>query len=105
MTRDTYSKGTVIFLVFIWTFLVFLSAADRESPYPLIQSLTMRLTTVMMILRVYAVWNRSRKILCVLLFIYMAQTVISIIIAGIYINPNTYMSGMSWDNAMVLVLS
>ena len=49
-----------------------------------------------MILRVYAMWGRSRTILRVLLFIFIVQTISGVIFVAIYINPNTYMSGMSW---------
>ncbi|KAF8452900.1 hypothetical protein L210DRAFT_3755841 [Boletus edulis BED1] len=44
---------------------------------------------VMMISRVYAMWNRSRTILSILLLIYVPQTISSIILDGIYNNPNT----------------
>ena len=49
----------------------------------------------MMILRVYAMWSQSKKILCVLLFLYVAQNVLSIVYSGIYNNPNTHLSGAS----------
>ena len=49
----------------------------------------------MMILRVYAMWDRSKTILCVLLFIYIVQTITSALYAAIFINPNTYLSGVS----------
>jgi hypothetical protein len=49
-----------------------------------------------MILRVYAMWNQSKRILYILLFIYVTQVIVSIVFQGIYINPNTqYLSGMS----------
>ncbi|KAN0094339.1 hypothetical protein V8E55_002626 [Tylopilus felleus] len=67
--------STTVYLVGIWAFVVFLSVAD-----------------LMMVLRVYAMWNRSRTILCVLLLIYIAQTIICFIFAGIYINTDTYLS-------------
>ncbi|KAH0831317.1 hypothetical protein J3R83DRAFT_13964, partial [Lanmaoa asiatica] len=44
------------------------------------------------ILRVYAMWNRSKRILWVLLFIYVPQVVVSFIITGIRDNLNTYLS-------------
>ena len=59
----------------------------------------------MMILRVYAMWNRSRTILCVLLFIYMVQTIFSVVVVGIYINPDTSLSGMSQASLIVLMQS
>ncbi|KAF8135444.1 hypothetical protein EV363DRAFT_1395946 [Boletus edulis] len=48
---------------------------------------------VMMILRVYAMWNRSRLILSILLFIYMLQIIAAVVLDGIY-NTNTRLSGM-----------
>ena len=48
-----------------------------------------------MILRVYAMWNRSKQILYFLLFIYVPQVIISFVFTGIYNNPNTYLSGVS----------
>ncbi|KAF8127588.1 hypothetical protein EV363DRAFT_1171890 [Boletus edulis] len=70
-----YFKGTVIYQISSWAFIVFLSAAD-----------------LMMILRVYAMWNRSRTILSILLFIYVPQSIISVVLVGIYNNPNTHLS-------------
>ncbi|KAF8452865.1 hypothetical protein L210DRAFT_3639310 [Boletus edulis BED1] len=58
-----------------WAFIVFLSATD-----------------LILILRVYAMWNRSRTILSILLFIYVPQNIISVVLGGIYNNPNTYLS-------------
>ncbi|KAF8126698.1 hypothetical protein EV363DRAFT_1452740 [Boletus edulis] len=55
--------------------LVFLSAVD-----------------LVMILRVYAMWNRSRMVLYILLFIYVLQTIITVVLDGIYDNPNTHLS-------------
>ena len=48
-----------------------------------------------MILRVYAMWNQSKWILYILLFIYVPQVIAPFIVEGIYLNPNTYFSGMS----------
>ena len=58
----------------------------------------------MMILRVYAMWNQSRKILCLLLLVYVMQIVLSIITAVVY-NPNTYMLGTSQDKSAVSMQS
>ena len=55
----------------------------------------------MMILRVYAMWNRSRRILGVLVFIYIMQTIMSVAIDGIYVNPSAYLSGMSPDKSIL----
>ena len=85
-----------MFLVSLWAFAVFLSAADRELPCPLTLSSSILLwVTVMMILRVYAMWNRSNSILCLLLFIYAVQTITTVLFIGTYNTPDTYFSGMS----------
>ena len=51
--------------------------------------------TVVMILRVYAMWNRSRTILCVLLLIYVPSIIIVCVVVGIYGSPGNHLSGMS----------
>ena len=51
---------------------------------------------VVMILQVYAMWNLSKWILYTLLFIYVPQVMVSFILTGVYINPNTYLQGMSY---------
>ena len=43
---------------------------------------------VMMILRVYAMYNRSRIILGVLLVMYVAEVAIFIVTSSIYSDPN-----------------
>jgi hypothetical protein len=48
-----------------------------------------------MILRLYAMWNQSKMILYILLFICVSLAIISFVGEGIYNNPNTYLSGMS----------
>ena len=52
------------------------------------------LITVVMVLRVYAMWNKSKRILYILLCIYVPQVVVSFAVQVIYSNP-TYLSGMS----------
>ena len=47
-----------------------------------------------MVLRVYAMWNKSKRILYILLSIYVPQVVVSFAVQVIYSNP-TYLSGMS----------
>ena len=47
-----------------------------------------------MILRVYTMWNRSKGILYMLLFIYVPMVILSFVFQGIYNTP-TYVSGMS----------
>ena len=48
-----------------------------------------------MILRVYAMWNRSRTILCVLLLIYVPSIIIIFVVVGVYMNPDKYLTGAS----------
>ena len=48
----------------------------------------------MMILRVYAMWNRSKQILYTLLVIYVPQIMVAFILTAIYDNPNKYFEGM-----------
>ena len=75
--------------------MIFLSTADCKSLLCLFQlPLTVILITVVMILRVYAMWNRSKWILCLLLFIYIPQVIVTILFAVVY-DTSTYLSGMS----------
>ncbi|KAF8125321.1 hypothetical protein EV363DRAFT_638327 [Boletus edulis] len=67
--------STASFLAIYWTFPIFLIAAD-----------------LVMVMRVYAMWNQSKWILSFLLLICVPQTIASFILAGIYYNPNTYFS-------------
>ena len=53
-----------------------------------------------MILRVYAMWNRSIRILYILMFIYVPQMIGSFVFQGVYNNPNIYLSGMSQANLL-----
>jgi len=64
---------TAIYLVAAWDAEIFLAVAD-----------------LVMILRVYAMWNQSKQILYFLLFIYVPQVMVSFIVTGIYYNPNTH---------------
>ncbi|KAF8428922.1 hypothetical protein L210DRAFT_951277 [Boletus edulis BED1] len=66
--------STALILVTFWGFPIFLAAAD-----------------LVMIFRVYAIWNRSTRILYVLLFVFAAQVVSSFILTGLYDSPNTYL--------------
>ncbi|KAI9456200.1 hypothetical protein HD554DRAFT_2036980 [Boletus coccyginus] len=54
-----------------WGYILFLAAAD-----------------LVMILRVYAMWNQSKKILAILLFIHVPEIVVSIIWEGVYNDPD-----------------
>lgn len=96
--RHGYPKGTGITFVNQWAFVIFLNAADckllsRLSPLPL----TVISIIVVMIVRVYAMWNQSKRILYLLLFIYVPQIIISIVFTAVY-NTSTYLSGASQIN-------
>ncbi|KAF8126691.1 hypothetical protein EV363DRAFT_1347117 [Boletus edulis] len=72
---------------------MFLSATDREQLHLVIVSFSMLISViVVMILRVYAMWSRSRTILYILLFIWVVQVVTTAVFNGIYNNPGTYSS-------------
>ncbi|KAF8122320.1 hypothetical protein EV363DRAFT_1182945 [Boletus edulis] len=80
LTGSTFFPGplevsTVVYLLGNWTSIPFFWAAD-----------------LVMILRVYALWNRSKAILYILLFLYVVQTIVVIVYNGIYSNPNTHLS-------------
>ncbi|KAN0081362.1 hypothetical protein V8E55_008986 [Tylopilus felleus] len=47
---------------------------------------------LIMILRVYAIWNQSGRILFFLLSIYVPGVISSFVFVGLYSNPNTYLS-------------
>ncbi|KAH0834771.1 hypothetical protein J3R83DRAFT_10369, partial [Lanmaoa asiatica] len=66
---------------------------------------TMISITVVMILRVYVMWGQSKRILWVLLFIYMLQVVVTFVFPAIYDNPDTYLSGMSQTKLQVSLQS
>ncbi|KAF8138798.1 hypothetical protein EV363DRAFT_1314817 [Boletus edulis] len=67
--------STAMLMVGDWGYIVFLAAAD-----------------LVMILRVYAMWDQSRIILGVLLFIYVPQVIVSAVWEGIYNYPNKTIS-------------
>ena len=58
---------------------------------------------VVMILWVYAMWNQSKKILYLLLLVWIAQTVVSFIFTGIYSNPDIYLLGMYVSGRMACI--
>ena len=72
---------------------MYVLAVDREPPPRAIYSV-LNSVIVMMLLRVYAMWSRSKTILGVLLLIYASNSIISFVFSGVLNNPNTYMSGM-----------
>lgn len=50
-----------------------------------------------MLLRVYAMWSRSRLILGVLLLVYIPTAIVQLVNAIMFVNPDTYHTGMSCD--------
>ena len=57
-----------------------------------------------MVLRVYAMWDRSRTVLGILLFIYMAQMIVNCVWVGITLNPNETLFGMFRKNEKLMKL-
>ncbi|KAN0080106.1 hypothetical protein V8E55_009672 [Tylopilus felleus] len=70
-----HSKGLATYEIFVWGEVIFFAAAD-----------------LMMILRVYAMWNQSKWILCILLLIYVPQAIVSFVFTGIFDSSKTYSS-------------
>ena len=87
------SEGTIVILVLQWMFTLYTPAIDCELPPHAISSV-LNSVIVMMILRLYAMWNRSKIILGVLLLIYIPVNIIGFVFSGVFYNPNTYLSGM-----------
>ncbi|KAF8547884.1 hypothetical protein OG21DRAFT_837284 [Imleria badia] len=69
----TVKVSTAMYAIYYWGGAIFLNAAD-----------------LVMILCVYAMWNRSKSILYILLFIYVPQVIVSFIYTGAVDNPNTF---------------
>jgi hypothetical protein len=66
---------TAIYLVLVWVSFIFFAAAD-----------------LVMILRVYAMWNQSKRVFYILLFMYVAQVILSFVARDIYSPNTTYLS-------------
>ena len=64
--------------------------------YPFDFSYILISITVVMTLRVYAMWRRSRTILIILLLIYIPGVAMTFVTLGIYFTSNTHFSGMSF---------
>ena len=54
----------------------------------------LKLYIVMMILRVYAMWSQSKRILGVLLLLYVPRVSVAFVFTGIFYGPKTYTSSM-----------
>ncbi|KAF8452747.1 hypothetical protein L210DRAFT_3755748 [Boletus edulis BED1] len=67
-------RCTVLIIVAGWAFVLFLAAAD-----------------LVMILRLHAMYRRSKIVLGVLLFFYVPTIILLAVATGYYENPNTYM--------------
>ncbi|KAF8439987.1 hypothetical protein L210DRAFT_805080, partial [Boletus edulis BED1] len=79
------SKGTVLYVLSDWAFIVFLLAAD-----------------LMMILRVYAMYNKSRIVLGLLLVLCAVTIIVYATAAAMYDNPDDY---LTMTNPQVLDMS
>ncbi|KAF8545892.1 hypothetical protein OG21DRAFT_1317302 [Imleria badia] len=69
-----------MYAIYYWGGVIFLAAAD-----------------LVMILQVYAMWNQSKRILYVLLFIYVPQVIVSFIYTGAVDNPTTFHTSVTTD--------
>ncbi|KAF8126623.1 hypothetical protein EV363DRAFT_1174062 [Boletus edulis] len=90
--------STAVTVVVFWQYVIFLAATD-----------------MVMVVRVYAMWNQSKWILGVLLFIYVSQVVSSLVMTGIISNPSAFHSVAgnqilgfsfcigSWPNHMLII--
>ncbi|KAF9232808.1 hypothetical protein BU15DRAFT_67125 [Melanogaster broomeanus] len=72
ITDSKFSRGIVLYNIGSWTFLIFLAVAD-----------------LLMILRVYAMYNRSRIILFILLGIYLPTVVVLLVAVSLDENPSS----------------
>ncbi|KAF8126619.1 hypothetical protein EV363DRAFT_1174006, partial [Boletus edulis] len=68
--------GTVTSVVVYWQLPIFIAAAD-----------------LVMIAWVYVMWNRSKRILGVLLSVYVPQVILSFVVAGVYSYPHDSLPG------------
>ena len=87
------SEGTIFYLVLQWMSTLYMLAVDRESP-PRVISAALNSVIVMMILRVFAMWNRSKIILGILLLVYIPLGIFDFVFSGFFTNTDTYLSGM-----------
>ncbi|KAF9231087.1 hypothetical protein BU15DRAFT_82845 [Melanogaster broomeanus] len=70
-----FFQGTVLYLVASTPLILFLAVTDW-----------------LMILRVYAMYNRSRTVLAILLVVYIPVVILLIVVAATYNNPRSYLS-------------
>lgn len=83
------SQGEIINIVYGWTFLLFIGAGDCEflsNPVPEKRTSIM-IPAVVMILRVWAMYSRSRPVLAILLVLFCLEILSTIIGVVIYSNP------------------
>ncbi|KAF9231085.1 hypothetical protein BU15DRAFT_82843 [Melanogaster broomeanus] len=88
------SSCTAIFLFMTWGFAFFILVTDRE-PYTYYRDnggMNGSAFAVVMLLRVYAMYNRSRIMLSILILVYIPATAIHLVLTGIVNNPNTHLS-------------
>ncbi|KIJ07075.1 hypothetical protein PAXINDRAFT_103107 [Paxillus involutus ATCC 200175] len=80
---DKSSKGTMIDVVMEWLFPIFLGVAD-----------------LLMILRVYAMYRRSKILLAILLAIYIPTTVLCTVATIMYSHPNVTLTVTTTEAAV-----
>ncbi|KAF8126822.1 hypothetical protein EV363DRAFT_1173633 [Boletus edulis] len=95
-------EGAITYVLSLWAYAIFWMAAD-----------------MIMVLRVYAMYNRSRFILSILLMVYITEVVVLFVGASIYSDPNyaivsifqvldvtictVMISTATWNNASVIL--
>ena len=78
-------QGAILYTISKWTFVFFLGAADCGLLCGLpSEKATLTVTAVVMILRVWAMYNRSRLILRTLLMLFSVVTMFTVLGAVIY---------------------
>ena len=78
----------MIYIIAAWTFFIFIGAADRELFYnSLVAKQTLIVAAVAMILRVWAMYNRSRLILNTLLVLFFLEIIFGVLDYAMYSDP------------------
>ena len=76
LTFPQSSQGKISVFFYSWSFWIFVCAADRETLLSFPVQSTTSLDIVVMILRVWALYNQSRLVLGVLLGLYAMEVVL-----------------------------
>lgn len=87
-------QGTILLIINSWAYLLFIGAADCKSCMLYFPNMEIQvIAVVMMILRVWVMYNRSRLILGLLLAPFSVEIISTILNATIHSNPK-HVQGM-----------